>query len=785
MKDYRRVPDESISWSHLLEVDNRSSERFVQSLPFVPGDVAAGVENELQAVVIGDSQFVDLPVSIRESGFFQNLQKRVNSQESSKKPVIELNRFLEQNPDKVWENSWVRFPENCLSRYARNVLKTDMLSDKSRPNSPVRCDISQFYTHQNGEKWLRIPVSYLIKLSLAEFIGHYGEANPLIRQTGEAILPHFLSDNTSPETYSFKPVPMQTKTGMGQAIAAETLHRHLLTHLLMEYANQQFMLRNNGQEARIYFAPNPPFRLRMLNNLIPDSFYRQLFMNPCLSGWDQGEIKHQYMHLCHQVLSRSQLNAVSKLRDAGIIHSNLVVLPNLSNISLANNGTHISLSSRKLSGLFTDPESGFKAPEEKYFGDLVIKIVEHFLSLFVNTYSAAPYRLDFRDFHPEKALGFLPHELDFTHLRMLWRRWKKKARLKILGYPMTPLGPEWADSLISRSFGLKGDMIPDYRLIDYLVSLLGTDESPALNGREGNDILLKRDLTDMGVFDSRMALYLFYRMRQYPVHGFCGFEGRYYSLFPEFLTDMGPAASLQILITALACKYIIQHQVIHPNIPDTPFAESERRQIVFGAAIGIPTFFVKKDTPNLFMQFILKAVKHTRFSSRYSGYVRVHNLEYKRALIQIIKRDAADLIELMQLTPVIRDLEARINDAEKSSASHRLTSQILEHAGAASPFRLRAGQFNQAADSYYRNTLRKKHLQEAIGSASEACRKMVAECNQNMELKQAVEKLLGRMSLENFLEDVRKKILEDRIDMKELGVMIGLMMLMVQNSEIG
>ncbi|MFZ3045052.1 MAG: hypothetical protein WA151_03990 [Desulfatirhabdiaceae bacterium] len=779
MHDYRRIPDAFVSWSHLLEIDNRSADRFVQSLPFVPEDAAAGVENELQAVVAGTSQSVDLPIAIRESGFFQNLEKRVNSEECSEKPVTELKRFLDQNPDHVWENSWVRFPENRMNRYAQNVFQTDMLSDKSRPESPVRCDVNRFFFFQNQEKWLRIPISYLIKLGLADFIGHYQDSIPLIYRIGEAILPHFLSDNTSPETFSFQPVPMRTETGMGAAVARETLHRHLLTHLIIEYANRRFMLTANGQKAGIHFAPNPPFRLKELNSLIPDSFYRQLFMNPCLSGWDQGENKHHYMHLCHQVLSRSQLNAVSKLRDAGIIQSNLVVLPNLSNISLANNGTHISLSSQKLMNRFTNPESGFKAPEEKYFGDLAIKIVEHFLPLFVNTYSAAPYRLDFQDFHPEKALGFLPHELDFTHLRMLWRRWKKKARLKILGYPVTPLGPEWLDSWISRIFGLKGDMIPDFRLIDYLVSLLSTNESPALNGQEGNDILLKRDLTDMGVFDSRMALYLFYRMRQYPVHGFCGFEGRYYSLFPEIQADMGQAASLQLLITALACKYIISHRVVHPSIPDTPFVESERRQIVFGSAIGIPTFFVKKDTPNAFMRFILKDVERTRTSSRYAGYVRIHNLEYKKALIRIIQRDAADLIELMQLTPVIHDLKERVNDPEKSSASHRLHHQILAHAGASNSFKLNAGEFNRAAGSFYRNTLRNRHLHEAIASGIDACLGLGAASEKNAGLKHAVEKILNQMSLSHFLATIPNKILEDRTDMKELETMIGLMMLMI------
>ena len=113
---------------------------------------------------------------------------------------------------------------------------------------------------------------------------------------------------------------------------------------------------------------------KVLSNCISDSFYRELFMNPCLSGWNNGEEKHEYMHLCHQVLSRSQFNAVLKLREAGIITNNLVSLPNLSNISLANNGTHVSLGSLKLSSLLSDSSSGYTRHHEKYLGDLVVKI---------------------------------------------------------------------------------------------------------------------------------------------------------------------------------------------------------------------------------------------------------------------------------------------------------------------------------------------------------------------------------------------------------------------------
>ena len=181
----------------------------------------------------------------------------------------------------------------------------------------------------------------------------------------------------------------------------------------------------------------------------------------------------------------SQLNAVARLNEAGIIANNLVVLPNTSNISLANNGTHLSLGSRRLTGLLSGGSANFGAVEEKYLGDLVLKISEHFLPLFVGSYSAAPYRLDFQDFHPEKALGFLPHELHDIHLRMIWRRWRGKADIKLLGQPVTPFGPEWLDRLVSRTCRLRGDLVPDFRLIDYLVSVMSTEESPAMGRHTG------------------------------------------------------------------------------------------------------------------------------------------------------------------------------------------------------------------------------------------------------------------------------------------------------------
>nr|MDA8165765.1 hypothetical protein [Desulfobacteraceae bacterium] len=568
----------------LLGAEGAAGDRLLAALPFACGDATAGVEDELQAVVVGDRSRVDLAISLEQSNYLKNIRRRVAAGELPPRVVADFERYLEECSGHSWDNSWVRFPWAALSPAASQVFQDDLLADKRQPDGPLRRDIERFIFQQQGEQWLRMPISYLLKLALADAAGREPETPPLIRRTGGRLLAHFLNDNTSPETFSFHVTPLRRETANGRAVAKESLKRFLLTQLLVEYANEQFGLRRSGQHAMVYFAPNAPGGQRRLNELVPDSFYRELFMSPCLSGWDEGEAKHRYMILCHQTLSRSHLNGVAKLKEAGIITRNLVVLPNISNLSLANNGTHVSLGSRRLGALLADRASGFGPAHEKHAGDLAIKIVEHFLPLFVGTYSAAPYRLDFEDFHPERALGFLPHELDYTHLRMIWRRWTRKANLKIFGHPVTPFGPPLLDRSLQRLFSLRGDLVPDFRLIDYLVALRSTDQSPALDGRLGSGERLKQDLTAMGVFDSAMSLYLLYRLRKFRAMGFSGFEGRHYSLFASLEHDLSGAVDLQLLLTALAFKYILTGQVSHAHIPDDPTVESERRQIFFGRA---------------------------------------------------------------------------------------------------------------------------------------------------------------------------------------------------------
>jgi hypothetical protein len=764
----------------LLDIPHPRQTGFIRSIPFSCDDITAGSETELQAAVSGHRECVDLPLTIESSNYFTNILKRAATGDTSYRVITELEEYLEENTENVWENSWLRIPQSRLSHFAKQVLDSDLLLDKKKSQGCLRGDFDKFVYRLQSQDFVRVPASYLMKLALADVLGCQQDLPEIIHETGIRLMDHLLNDNTSPETFSFNVVPFQGDRGGGKALAKETAKRYLLTQLLIVYANEKFSLKESGQKALLYSSPHPPVRQKRLNGCISDSFYRELFMNPCLSVWDNGMDKHAYMCLCHQVLSRSQLNAVAKLRDAGIITRNLVVLPNTSNISLANNGTHISLGSRKLTAYLGDEHSEFTSTHEKFLGDLVIKIAEHFLPLFVGTYSAAPYRLDFSDFHPEKVLGFLPHELDYTHLRMIWRRWKNKASLRIFGQPITPFGIDALDRAISILFGLKGDFVPDFRLIDYFVAVMSTHESPALDGTQGNSERLKKDLTDLGVFDEKMSLYLLCRLREFAAVGFSGFEARCYSLFQDFRNDMTCAANLQALVTAFAYKLVLQGRVTHSHIPDDPSVESERRQIVFGSAIGLPTFFINNRTDNLFMKRIIERTKEVRSSRRYHGYSRVYNRQYRLALVDLLMNEGADLIEMLNMKETIKDLRTRLEKPDLCSALGKLTQGILEDSGMKSPMSVAADEFNLAAERYYRTTLKKCQLIEGLDFLHDDLRSLDLGLDvPGVNYRDAVSYSIDNRDACEFFEAVHEDVLNETIPLETLTKLINLALITV------
>jgi hypothetical protein len=685
-------------------------------IPFADDLVTAGSETELQVAVLGRKDQVDLPLSIEASRYYANLLKRSNTRDTPKRALRELQKYLSDNAANVWENSWVRFSRDRLTPAAQRLLDRDMRTSRKDPRSDRRSDASRFHVPgEDGAARLRVPVSYLINLALADFLASDDRlASPLVNWCS-GLQKHLISDNVSPETCSFYVSTIRSGEHGGKRLARETGERFLLTHLLVAYANQRFGLVESGQRAVVHFAPHTPLGQRHLNECISDTFYRELFTSPCLSGWDRGEEKHAYMRLCHEVLSRSQLYAAAKVRDAGLIATDLLMLPTFSSTSLSNNGIHVSLGSERLAEIAeTDGPA-----EEKRLGDLVTKIVEHFLPLFVGAYSASPYRFDFADFHAERVLGFLPHELDFTHLRMLWRRWKGKASVNVLWRALSPTGYSAVDRFLAFVFRLRGDLVPDARLLDYLVAPLSTDESPALDGTLGNVERLKHDLAMMGVYDERLSFYALYRQRVASKAGYAGFEARYYSLCHSLLDDLGPATDLQRFVTAWAFRRAMDGSLTHDDIPDDPITESERRQVVFGAAIGVPTFFVRAGTRNKLLLSLIAGTEGTRSSGRYSGYVRIKQPQYRLALLNAL-RGEAELVEMLGMRETLEDLELRLRDPERHSAAGKLTRGVLDQLGARSAMNVNAREFNQAAEQYYREELRRRYLREAFGSTTGA-----------------------------------------------------------------
>jgi len=144
--------------------------------------------------------------------------------------------------------------------------------------------------------------------------------------------------------------------------------------------------------------------------------------------------------------------------------------------------------------------------------------------------------------------------------------------------------------------------------------------------------------------------------------------------------------------------------------------------------------------------------------------------------VKMLRRDAAGLIEMMQMKDVLNDLENRIQEPDRHAASGRLTRDILDHAGARTPFKLSGTGFNQAAETFYRTTLRKRHLEEALAVVSEDC-KNLDRADSPGELGKAVSQAIQQKAAAEFIAAVHDDVLNDRIRLGELTSLIHVLIL--------
>ncbi len=328
---------------------------------------------------------------------------------------------------------------------------------------------------------------------------------------------------------------------------------------------------------------------------------------------------------------------------------------------------------------------------------------------------------------------------------------------------------------MARLFRLRGDLVPDYRLLNYPVAWLATEQTSALDGTPGNVTRLVSELDELGIVDRRLSFYMPLRLREFNQMGFSGFEGRYYSLFPTFQRDMAQAANLQQLLLMVAYELALSGAVTADEIPDDPTSESERRTPFFFAAAGLPAFYVHKKTRNRLLKQILPHCKSTRSSWRHPDYLRVPIREYGEALVTWLQQNVRETIAQAQADVTVMELRFRL--ADKGLQAHqRIMDGVMAESGGGNPMRMEAREFNRMAEQHYRETLRSANLREAFDQLKQDVREL--EKSERLELGPMVQHAVRVQDPVRFLESLGDRLLSDELTVQEVASVLNLLLLL-------
>jgi hypothetical protein len=281
----------------------------------------------------------------------------------------------------------------------------------------------------------------------------------------------------------------------------------------------------------------------------------------------------------------------------------------------------------------------------------------------------------------------------------------------------------------------------------------------------------------MGVSDRNLKLYLPFGLREFEDMGFFGFEGRHYSLFESMREDFAPAATLQQLITVLAYKYAISGQYTHAHLPNDPSSESERRLPFFYAALGLKEFNIRLNTPNDLIKRLASLTKKSA-ASRHRGYVRLELSEYCLALLQLIEEDGSDCVELLGLRKMLADLRERIQH-EGLTAYGKLVRRIMGKSGKSNPLAVEAREFNLAAERYYREELKQKHLKEALEFVRTGLKR------QSKERIAGLRWIFGELNPVHFISEIERALIADQLQPAQLRILINLLLSIINWKTFG
>ena len=179
------------------------------------------------------------------------------------------------------------------------------------------------------------------------------------------------------------------------------------------------------------------------------------------------------------------------------------------------------------------------------------------------------------------------------------------------------------------------------------------------------------------------------------------------------------------------------------------------------------------------MSRILCRVKKTRQSRRYSGYTRIHLKDYKLALLDLIHHDGQGLIENLNLKGVMTDTESRIRSPKTDSTGGKLLNKILASEKSSNPMKIDGRIFNEQAEQFYIETLRKQHIMEGFHLFSEAVSQ--SDFRQAPEIETAVTAIFGASDPAKGVDETRQAFLADNPPLDKMMNTLFLMILFINH----
>ncbi|MCK7467335.1 MAG: hypothetical protein MZU91_03795 [Desulfosudis oleivorans] len=106
--------------------------------------------------------------------------------------------------------------------------------------------------------------------------------------------------------------------------------------------------------------------------------------------------------------------------------------------------------------------------------------------------------------------------------------------------------------------------------------------------------------------------------------------------------------------------------------------KAKERQIIFGSAIGIPTFFVHRNTGNTFLKRIVKNTQRVRSSAAIKDMTEFTTWSTGAPYWILFAMMPPISSEMLGMRETILDLGYRINEPDHFAASGKLTQRNSE-----------------------------------------------------------------------------------------------------------